>query len=343
MATGTTKIADLIEPSVYLNYMQEELPEKNIFVRSGIMAMPPEEVSTQMNAGGSVIDMPYWNDLARGFPDIMSDDDAAESTPDKVTASKDRAVKHYWHKSWSQMDLAGMVATGDRNDPVKTVLNRFGEWWVKAEQKALIATMKGVFADNASNFSSDMIYSIYSDISSPTSANKISQAAVDRARLTMGDHLDDLVAIAVHSTVYGNMLDNDAITFIQESQLPGKIPTFMGLYVFVDDDMPVSTGFTNTAEYTCYLFGRGALGYVDGALDAEYAFERDRYPAKGNGGGQTVVHTRRHALLHPRGVKFDGTFAGKSPNETEMADGSNWTRVYERKNIKLAALKVNAG
>lgn len=339
---ATTKIADLIEPSVYLNYMQEELPEKNRFVRMGILASPPEEVTSQMNAGGSVIDMPYWNDLTRGEPDIMSDDDSTESTPDKITAEKDRAVKHYWHKSWSNMDLSGLVATGDRNDPVKVVLDRFGEWWIGAEQRALINSCKGVFADNSSNFSSDMIYSVYSDISSPTAANKISQAAVDRARLTMGDSLNDLVAIAVHSTVYGDMLDNDAIDFIQESQLPGRIPTFMNLMVIVDDQMPVTTG-SNTDKYTCYLFGRGAFASTDGALDAEYAFERDRNPEKGNGGGQTVVHTRRHTLLHPRGIKFDGTPAGKSPTFTELADGANWTRVYERKNIRLAALEVNAG
>lgn len=339
---AVTKLTDIIEPSVYLKYMQEELPEKNRFVRMGITATPPAEVSSQMNAGGSVIDMPYWNDLARGDPDIMSDDDTTDATPAKITAEKDRAVKHYWHKAWSNMDLAGLVATGDRNDPVKVVLDRFGEWWVGAEQRALIASCKGVFADNASNFSSDMIYSVYSDVASPTASNKISQASIDRARLTMGDSLNDLVAISVHSTVYGNMLDNDAIEFVQESQLPGRIPVYNGLMVIVDDQMPVTTG-TNSDKYTCYLFGRGAFASTDGALDAEYAFERDRKPASGNGGGQTVVHTRRHTLLHPRGIAFDGTPAGKSPTTAEMANGANWTRVYERKNIRLAALEVNAG
>ncbi len=339
---ATTKIADIIEPAVYLNYMQKEFPEKNAFIRSGILAPPPAEVQSQMNAGGSVIDMSHWDDLARGFPDIMSDDDASDATPDKITTLGDKAIKHYWHKAWSSMSLSGLVATGSEKDPVRVALARMGAWWMKAEQKALIASTQGVIADNVASDSGDMVYSIYQDIASPTAANRISKAAVTRARLTMGDHLSDLVAVAVHSKVYGDMLDNDDIDFIPDSQQPGEIPTFNGLRVFVDDDMPVSTGFTNTPEYTTYLYGRGAFGYPAAGHDADYALERHRNPEKGNGGGETVLHARRHVLLHPRGVKFtNASVAAKSPVEAELADATNWDRVFERKLIRLAALLTN--
>lgn len=338
---ATTKITDIIEPSGYTQYETEVFPETNAFIRSGIMAAPPAEVVSQMNSGGSVIDMPYWNDLARGFPDIMSDDDGTDATPAKITASKDQARKHYWHKAWSQMDLSGLVATGDPKDPLKAVYAGFARWWMKAEQKALLASTKGVIADNVANFSSDMVYTVYSDVASPAAANMISAAAVTRARVTMGDALDDLTAIAVHPDVYANMLDLDAIEFKQPSELSGRVAYFMGLEVITDDDMPVVAG-TNSDEYTCYLFGRGAFGYVNASLDGDYMMEKDRKPASGNGGGQTIMHTRRHTLIHPRGVKFDGSPAGKSPTEAELAAAANWTRVYGRKSLRIAALKVNA-
>ncbi len=94
-----TTQSDIITPEVYLGYMKEEFPERNLFVRSGILETPPQEVQSQLNAGGRLINMPFWDYLSRTAPEIVSDDDSVEITPRKVTASKDQAVKHYWAKA----------------------------------------------------------------------------------------------------------------------------------------------------------------------------------------------------------------------------------------------------
>lgn len=340
---AVSKISDIITPEVYTAYMEEEYPEVNLFVRSGIMEMPPPEVTMQLNAGGRLINMPFWDYLNREAPEIMSDDDAASITPKKVTASKDQAVKHYWAKAWSHMDMTGMLATGNRNDPQAHVLRNFAEAWMGAEQLMLISTLKGVFLDNSGNDSSDMIYSVYSDTATPTSANKFSRSAFDRACQTLGDRLGDVVAIAMHSSVFLSVQDNDDIDFIQDSKLDKMIPYFKERLVIVDDNLPVTSG-TNADKYTCYLFGRGAIGYASAALDAEYALEYDRQALKGNGGGQSTAVTRRECIMHPRGVKWtDSSCAGKSPTSSELELAANWDRVFARKNIKLAQLDVNPG
>lgn len=338
-----TKIADLITPEIYTAYMAEEFPERNLFVRSGIFEAPPPEVTSQINGGGRLINMPYWDYLSRNAPDIPSDDDATSITPQKVTADKDQAIKHKWVKAWSSMDISGLLATGMRKDPMEHALNGLATYWMGAEQTMLIASCKGLFADNADNDSSDMIYTVYSDISSPTAANKFSRSAFDRACQTLGDRLGDIAAIAMHSSVFLSMQDNDDIDYIQDSKLEKEIPYFKGRLVIVDDQLPVTAG-SNTDKYTCYLYGRGAFGYASESLDAEYALEYDREPLKGNGGGQTTMVTRRHVLMHPRGIKWtDASCAGIGPTETELATSANWDRVYARKNIKIAALEVNAG
>ena len=85
-----------------------------------------------------------------------------------------------------------------------------------------------------------------------------------------------------------------------------------------------------------------AIAGTDASLDPEFAFERERNPLAGNGGGQTTIVTRRHLLLHPRGIKFTkSSMAGKSPTYAELATTANWDRVFERKKIRLAALEVN--
>lgn len=340
---AVTKIADLITPEIYTAYMAEEFPERNMFVRSGIFEAPPPEVTATLQAGGRLINMPFWDYLARQAPAIPSDDDATSITPKKITASKDQAVKHEWVDARSAMDVAGLLATGGRKDPLQHALNRIGEWWMGAEQTMLIASAKGLFADNAANDSSDMIYSVYSDVSSPSAANKFSRSAFDRACQTLGDRLGDISAIAMHSSVFLSVQDNDDIDYVQDSKLEKEIPYYKGRLVIVDDQMPVTSG-SNSDKYTCYLFGRGAFGYASRALDAEYALEYDREALKGNGGGQTTMVTRRHVLMHPRGVKWtDSSCAGIGPTEAELATAANWDRVYDRKNIKIAALEVNAG
>lgn len=340
---AVTQVADIIEPSVYLQYMQYERPEQNAFVRSGIVAAPPDDIASQMNAGGWTIDMPEWDDLGREEPDIINDDPSDEAVPSKIGTRQTQAIKHGLHKSWSNMDLSGMKATGNRNDPVSVVLQRMGAYWTYQEQQKVISSVKGVFADNAANDSSDMSFSVYSDVAagSLTSANRLSPAAVNSARLTMGDMLNELVAVAIHSDVYGTMLNGDNTDFERDSQAPFGIGRYMGLDVIVDDTLPVTAG-TNTSKYACYLFGRGAFAYMDAAVDAEWAFERYRAPAAGNGGGQTTVHTRRKMLLHPRGFSFTkASMASYSPTNTELATAGNWDRKYDRKKIRLAALYVN--
>ena len=336
-----TRLADIIEPAVYLEYMQYELPELNAFVQSGVMVPPPANVQTQMNAGGSVIDMPKWDDLVRGDPDIMSDDPGVDATLDKVGTRPEKAIKHYWHKGWSSMDLAGFVATGTAKDPIKVALNRFGEWWTQAEQRALLASCQGVRADNEANNGGDMVHSVYNDVASPTAANLISYQAFTAARMTAGDHNSMFTTVAMHSKVYGDALNEDQIDFIPDSEQKGEIPTYHGLRVIQDDDMTTVAG-TNSPAYTTIMFGEGAFTRATAAMEADEALERDRKPEKGNGGGQTNLHTRMIPLIHPRGVSFgSASVAGKSPTMAELANAANWTRIYERKSIRLAFLITN--
>lgn len=345
---STTRYTDIIEPSVFTNYMSEAKPEKYILLQqSGILAPPPEEVSSQFLAGGTTIDMPFWQDLSRGEPDIPNDDPDAILSTDKIETSRDKAVKHNLVKGWSNMDMSGIVATGNADDPIKEIADKVQNWWYYALEQKIIKTMTGVFADNSANDSSDMIYSAYSDIASPLAANKISNAAINRARLTMGDQLEELTTICVHTDVYGTMLDDEKIDFIQPSNAPFRIPTYQGMTVLFSDQMPVVTG-TNSDEYTCYLIGRGAFAFMDHMSsrptpNGTESVEKDRLPTSGNGGGQDVLVTRKRVLLHPRGIKWtdNSRAATAAPSNAELALAANWDRVYERKNIRFAALKVN--
>ena len=51
---------------------------------------------------------------------------------------------------------------------------------------------------------------------------------------------------------------------------------------------------------------------------------------------------RRRFILHPRGIKYLGAAqAGLSPTNAELANGANWTRVFEQKNIRVVQFNHN--
>ena len=334
-----TKITDIIEPAIFLKYSKEYTPEKLDIINSAMFGNTLPELTSQMSSGGSTIDVPFWQDTSRVEPNALTDDDTILSTPLKITATKMTARKLFWGQSWQQADLAGAFATGNTNDPLKSIVDYTENYWTRIAQITVIKMADGVLASNVANNAADMRYSIYSDVASPAASNKISPAALTSVRLTLGEMMSDLKTIVMHSKVYGDALNQEAITFVRPSQLPFDIPMFAGMQVVVSDDCTVTTG-TNSPKYRSYLFGAGSWQKV--IHFPETPVETFRDPNKGNGGGVATLYHRRHALFHPLGFRFtSASVAGKSPTWAELGTATNWTRQYQRKNCKIAYLETN--
>ena len=62
----------------------------------------------------------------------------------------------------------------------------------------------------------------------------------------------------------------------------------------------------------------------------------------GNGEGVETVWYRRHWVMHPRGVSFSGTpVSASGVTDTELGTGTNWTRVYDPKLVRMVAVDTN--
>ena len=171
----------------------------------------------------------------------------------------------------------------------KRMAERISAYWGRRKEERIIATAEGVIADNVANDSGDMVYSIYSDVGSPTAANRISYQAINRARLTMGENLDDLRVIAMHSFVYGTLLDDEKIEFKKPSEAPFEVPYYAGMMVVHSEMMPVTAG-ANSDEYSCFLFAPGAFMHIDevpsrSTIYGNEGTEITRDPDIGDGGG----------------------------------------------------------
>lgn len=331
MATGVTKIADIIVPEIFTPYVQQLTEEKSRLIVSG--AVGRDALMDQHLAGGGItFNTPSFADLDNDADNVSTDDDASDSTPNKIGTAQEISVRLSRNNSWSSMDLAAALAGVD---PMLAIASRVSAYWVRRMQAVFLATMVGVFADNDANDSGDYTSDIKGASFIDGVTNFSAEAFIDAA-VTMGDSMEDLGMVMLHSVVFARMQKNNLIDFIPDSEGRIVIPTFLGRIVIVDDGMPVTTGI-----YDSYLFGVGALRM--GVSTPKVATEIDRKPAAGDGGGQDILHNRVEWALHPSGHAYTGTAPSGGPSNAATSNNlgaaASWNRVFsERKQIKIARL-----
>lgn len=332
---ASTKIADVIVPEVFNPYVTERTSDLARFYLGGIVSTNPE-LDRLATAGGKLINMPFWSDLT-GDDEVLSDSSAL--TPAKITASQDVAALLMRGKAWSVNDLA-VALSGD--DPMGAIGDLVAEYWARKRSAVALASLKGAIADNVANDGGDMV----ADVKGATNAGvsdttKFSGDVFIDGQATFGDAIGGLSGVAFHPTVYHNLKKLDNINFEKESQGDLEVETYRGLRVIVDRNMPFTPAAGNAggdaaASYTTYLFGQGALGMGNGGAPVPTETDRDSLA------GEDILVTRDHFIMHPRGIKFtSSSVAGTSPTNTELGNAANWDRVYERENVRVAAIVTN--
>jgi hypothetical protein len=329
-----TQITDVIVPEVFIPYHIELTAQKSKLVQSGIVVRDAQ-MDALASQGGKIMTMPFWQDLSGGS-EVMSE--SAPLTPAKIVAAQDAARKQNRAKSWSTSDLAGHLAG---NDPMAAIANLTASWQARDDQAILLATLAGVFADATMT---DSILDIAASTGTVTSANTLTGAAFIDAQQLMGDNKELLTAIMMHSATEAYLKKLDQIEYIQDSTGTATYATFRGLRVITDDGAPLDTSDDNDV-YTTYLFGQGAiaLGLDSSPRPLEVGFgdhylEYTRAPLS----HEAYMIMRRWFIMHPRGVAWgEGSVAGTSPTNAELANDANWARVYERKNVRIVAVKHN--
>ena len=314
----TTRIADVIQPEVFTPYTIQKTMEKSALIQSGI-AENTAEFDALAGGPNTLINMPYWNDLT-GDAEVMNDTD--ETTPGKITASKDVARKLAFTKSWAANGLAALLS-GD--DPMGAIADRVADYWTRWYQQILLSILEGVFD------SSTMAGKIHDISGQQGDAALISGKTFLDAAQKMGDAKDLLVAVMMNSAVETYLAKNDLIEYLPESEGNAYVRQFLGKRVIVDDSMPFDT---QDGIGVAYLFGYGAIAWGNGTHPDIIQTEVVR---KGLSlAGEDVLVNRRLPLLHPRGVKWTETnVAGTFPTLEELEDGSNWERVYDPKAIRI--------
>lgn len=335
---ATVQLSDIIDVKVFQDLPSVNSPEKTALFESGVVTRNSllDGIAT---AAGKTAELPFWKDIdATVAPNLSTDNPATLATPDKIVQGEQIARKAFLNKGLSAADLASELAMGSR--AMDQIRARVDAYWLRQWQRRLIASCNGVLADNVANNSGDMVINVAVEATaSQTATTKFNRDTFTDAVYTMGDAADALRAIAVHSAVMKQMVKNDDIVYVPDSQGRLTIPTYMGLRVIVDDGLPVVAGTTSGFKYTSVIFGEGAFGYGDGAPVVPVEVQREAN--QGNGAGVETLWTRKTWILHPFGYQNTGTPASVSFSLAELAADAAWSRVVERKNVPISFLVTN--
>jgi hypothetical protein len=335
---GPVRLSDIIDVVVFQDLPPVNSPEKTAFYESGVITRNP--LLDQLAASpGVVSELPFWRDIDPDDAPNLSDDTNTDGATQKIVQGSQVGRKAFLNKGLDEMDLAAELAMG--GDAMTRIRARIDTYWTRQWQRRLIRTVSGLVAHNLASDDGDMVF----DATGATNAaNRVfTRANFTSAAFTMGDSFDELSAVAVHSAVYKQMVDNDDIEFIPDSVGQMTIPTYLGHRVIVDDSLPVDTTSAYAPKFTSVIFGAGAVGWGEGT--PRVPVEVDRAPEKGNGGGKETLWTRKTWLLHPFGYKVEAITEspavpsnGTTFSLAELENPGIYDRVIDRKLVPMAFL-----
>lgn len=345
-----TTIGDIVTGNipVLASYMTEEPVEKTAFFQSGILA--PTPYATQIaNGPSNIANIPVWKSIDASIEPNYSNDVYEDiATPRAINTTDMMARVAYLNEGFGQADLTVELTS---QNPLQSVANRLDNFWQRQAQRRLLATALGLYNDNAA--ATDAYHTQNDMIIDVSATSGFDTGAFIDATQTMGDALmgnggQVLGVIAMHSFVYGQARKQQLIDFVRDADNNTMFATFQGYRVVVDDQMTV-VGTGADRKFISVIFGQGAIGYGEGTPTTPLAYEREE--SRGNGGGVEVLWTRKTWLLHPFGYSFTSAVITGNGTETvarsaswqDLANATNWNRVFERKHIPIAFLVTGVG
>jgi len=124
---ATVRLSDVqFDPDVYASYVQEDHPDMNAYVASGV-AVTNALLTARAAGEGDITSIPYWKDLAYASENISGDDPSVFATPQKIGTGKMVARNVHINNAWQTANLVGEVLGSE--DPMVQIQSRTSKYW----------------------------------------------------------------------------------------------------------------------------------------------------------------------------------------------------------------------
>lgn len=240
---ATTKRSDLVIPEVLADAIQSEFAGMTALAGSPVAVINgslPNDVK-----GGDKVKVPYFNNLGE-LDDIATEGDAL--TPRALTMSSEESVVQHSGVAFEITDWAKMAAA-------------FADPYAEAARQVKIAVQrradKGLIDAATSGLSSSMIKDVYN----ATVPRTLDYDLVVDGKMLWKDEQDDIVLMAHHSKVLGDLLklksaDGKPLLGTAADGSPGN---FVGIPRRVSDRLAPSSD--SPPKYTTIIGKRGAMAF----------------------------------------------------------------------------------
>ena len=263
--------SDLIIPEVFTPYLIEATTQTDSFLQSGVV-QPLAELNLSAERGGDFVKIPFYKANLTGDFEVLTD--STSLTPAKITADNQIAAVLHRGRAFSSRDLASL-AVGGGVDPMAAIAQKMAAYVNNQKQKDLYSCLTGAFGSINANSSSSALFDLTIDSESGDTPTVLSPRHIARAKSKLGDQGGKLTAIAMHSNVYGDLLERNMIDRIYDNtgapdsdatggsttrafDGSGVVESFGGLRIIVSDDIP-TTGSGASTEYSTFFFTQGAV------------------------------------------------------------------------------------
>lgn len=337
-------LLNIFNPEVFARHMAQKQIHLNKFINSGVAVQSPALDAMIAQGGDSGVITGYAPLDYDLEPSYQTDDYSQALSPQSVTSQQMKYRLAFNAKSYIFSDLVNSINLQEGQDPLEFASERIAGYWTTFKEKRLIHSALGVLASNIANDGGDMVVDVSNDIAGAvTDLERVGSDVILESIDTFGDAMKESMIIAIHSKLFTRLRKQNLIDFIPNSETNIQIPTYMGMRVIVDDSMPAVAG-VNRVAYTGCIMGAGA--FLLGNKVPTNAIEIYRDPKAGNGAGTEELITRANNLIHPAGFNFTSsavTTVGNMKHATlsQLEDATNWTRVYDRKNVPMSFFVVN--
>jgi len=364
MATGITRLSDLVIPQIWYPYFSQLSDKTSALVQSGILARS-EEYNAMAGSKGLKATVPFTRPLVERSRGWKADGTNTTTAEKITTAQMDIPFLKRFHKlGWNQLSahIAGLGdllrmgrASWGQNvkinpgDTSATLGYLMADLWNEDLQQTLFAVLDGCFASTTNvtgvtDGSPTGMAGQSIDASITTGvigvANRVSPATLGRAAGVLSDRGNTLTTLAIHPEVYyGNILPNNITPNFQTNSQDWQIPRYLDYQLLLDDTLPVDRTLPAYPKYTSYLFSSGSICFGDYKMDeltgAEVTRDADQ--------AEEFLFTRRCFLIQPKGLSYAGAVpaSGDGPTDATLALGASWQRADYTKNIGIVKLVTN--
>jgi hypothetical protein len=332
--------SDIIVPEVFTPYLIEESTRRDAFLQSGVV-QPLAQLDASED-GGDFVNVPFFSANLAGDFEVLSD--SSSLTPGKITTGKQVGVVLHRGRAFESRDLAALASGAD---PMAAIGQKMASYVNHQRQKDLLSCLSGVFGPVNNTSSAAAFFELTIDGESGDTPTSLSPRQVSQARALLGDQGEKLNTIVMHSKTYYELVERRAVDYVKATDVAGgdatasggsianaygdvTVPTYLGMRVIVSDDVN-TVGSGASTEYAVYMFSQGSVGSGE---QAGIQTETDRdILAK-----SSALSLDLHYVYHPVGAKWNVT--DSNPNRTQLATASNWSKVYETKNIGIVRATV---